>query len=464
MIKVIANSENAYKLMHEGVLAFARAERQGIRIDMDYCEMTKKHIVTEIQRVEEEFKQTTFFKHWQHSAKNNVNIYSNFQLARFLYQVKKIEPPYRTTSGQGSTDEESLQQLNIPELNLLLSIRKMKKIKDTYLDGFVKEQVNGVLHPFFNLHLVRTFRSSSNSPNFQNIPKRDEDTMLLVRRALFPRIGHQLMEIDYSSLEVRIAACYHNDPTMIKYITDPTTDMHRDMAVQIFKLNNFHKESNEYKYLRKAAKGGFVFPQFYGDYYKNNAKLMACNWCKLPEARWRPGQGIDFESKHISDHLISQKITSLDKFTEHIKGIEDDFWNRRFPVYQQWKNQWWSLYQKNGYIDMHTGFRCSGIMKRNDAINYPVQGAAFHCLLWSFIELDKFIICNSLQTKLIGQIHDAIVLDIYPPELEIITKHIRYVTTIALPNHWKWINVPLDIDADLGDVNDSWADLKPYKI
>ena len=128
--------------------------------------------------------------------------------------------------------------MGIPELDNLLRIRKLKKVRDTYLEGFLREQVNGYIHPFFNLHLVRTYRSSSDHPNFQNIPKRDKEAMNIVRRAIFPRPGHQLLELDYSGLEVRIAACYHKDKTMLRYIGDPHSDMHGDMAKQIFIIDD----------------------------------------------------------------------------------------------------------------------------------------------------------------------------------------------------------------------------------
>ena len=464
MIEIQPNTEAAYKLMHDGILALARAERQGMRIDMEYCERKHAHITRKIERMEKQFRETKFFKHWQHSSKSAVNIFSGPQLGRFLYSVKKLQPAYTTASGQGSTDEEALQQLNIPELNALIEIRKLKKIRDTYLEGFMKEQVDGYIHPFFNLHLVRTFRSSSDSPNFQNIPKRNKEAMLLARRALFPRPGHQLMEVDYSGIEVRIAACYHEDPTMLEYIHDPTKDMHRDMAVEIFKLDDFDKTVKQHSHLRAAAKNGFVFPQFYGDYYGNNAKSMACNWGSLPEGRWKKGQGVELNGGNLADHLISQGVKSYDDFVNHIKNIEDRFWNVRFPVYQKWKELWWQEYQRKGFINMHTGFRCSGLMGKNDCINYPVQGAAFHCLLWSLIRIDAMIRKYNWKTRIIGQIHDAIVFDVYPPELEIVARNIRLVTTGDLPRAWNWINVPLDVEADLGDVDASWADLKPYEL
>ena len=196
---------DAYNLLHNGVLAFSRAEQQGIRVDMDYVERKKAWLVRKMDKLEEEFKETKLFKHWQHSSKSKVNINSNAQLAYFLYNVKKIEPVKFTPTGQGATDDEAITQLNIPELELLSNRTRYKKPWDV-LNGFEKEQVDGYIHPFFNLHLVRTFRSSSDSPNFQNIPKRDEEIMQICRKALYPRPGHQIVEIDFSGLEVKIAA------------------------------------------------------------------------------------------------------------------------------------------------------------------------------------------------------------------------------------------------------------------
>ena len=109
---------------------------------------------------------------------------------------------------------------------------------------------------------------------------------------------------------------------------------------------------------------------------------------------------------------------------------------------------------------MLTGFTCVGEMGKNNAINYPVQGAAFHCLLWSLITLDKFIIDNELRTRIIGQIHDSIVLDIYPPERQIIIDAITDITTRQLLNEFKWIIVPLKIDFEIGEIDGSWADMK----
>lgn len=463
MLHVPQNINAAYALFHEGILALALAEKQGMRIDLEYCKIKEIELTAQIATLENKFKECSLFRHWQHSTKGPLNINSNYQLAHFLYNVKKIPPAKFTITGKGATDERALEALNIPELNILLQARKLKKLRDTYLKAFIREQVNGYIHPFFNLHTVLTYRSSSDSPNFQNIPNRDKEAMQTVRKAIFPRVGHQLLELDFKALEVSIAACYHQDPTMLKYLKDTTTDMHRDMAEQIFFIK--FSKCPEHSLLRSAAKNGFVFPQFYGDYYKNCAIALATTWGKLPEGKWKGTHGIQLpEGITLGTHMAQHGIDTMDKFITHIKHIENDFWNNRFPVYRDWKEKWWKEYQKKGYINMFTGFSCKEIMGRNDCINYPVQGAAFHCLLWVFIRLSKIIASKKWKSRLIGQVHDSILIDVYPPELKELALTIHLVTTGDLPNNWKWITVPLTVNAEVAGVDESWADLSPFEL
>ena len=145
-------TQQAYTLLHEGVLALSHAEQAGIRVDVDYVEQKKIELTEKIDQLEAEFKATNFFKHWEHSSRGKVNINSDEQLRHFLYTVKKLKPPKLTVSGVGATDKDALQQLNIPELNILLEQSKFKILRDTNLDGFAREQVNGYIHPVFNLH------------------------------------------------------------------------------------------------------------------------------------------------------------------------------------------------------------------------------------------------------------------------------------------------------------------------
>lgn len=460
------NLYSAYDLLHKGTLALARAEQEGIRIDLDLTRRRHLKLTNQINQLEEDFKNTKFYKRWDHITKGSVNINADPQLKHYLYNVKKLTPPKLTPSGAGATDEASLKALDIPELNDLIRIRKLKKLRDVYLNGFITEQVNGYIHPNYNLHLARTYRSSCDSPNFQNIPIRDKEAKRIIRTCLYPKPGHQLLEIDYSGLEVGIAACYHKDPTMIEYIkTDPSA-MHTDMAKQIFFFGNeFDKDVEPYKTIRNAAKNAFVFPQFYGDYYGHNV-LGLSEWVEIPvKGKYKSSQGLELPNGiHIAEHMINNGLKSVDHFTDHLCDIEHHFWNERFSVYNTWKRKWWRQYQKKGYFDTLTGFRCSGVMNKKDVINYPVQGSAFHCLLWSLIELDKIIIEQGFKSRIIGQIHDSILFNIYPPELHDVIVIAKEVTQVKLLNQWNWIIIPLSIEADLCQIDQSWYYKKPIDL
>lgn len=458
-------TKEGYKLFHDGVLAFSKAEQVGMRVDTEYCKKANEELTEEIENLRDELMEMKLIKHWKHYFGESFNLNSNHQLGKLLYDIRGIEPVKTTPSGKGSTDEESLSELDIPALDKLLEMRKLLKIRDTYLEGFAREQVRGRIHPIFNLHLAVTFRSSAQAPNFQNIPKRDEKAKEITRKAIYPRKGNQLLSVDYSGIEVRIAAAYHQDPNMIKYIKEPESDMHGDMACQIFFLDEMDKSNPKLKRLRSAAKNGFTFPQFYGDYYVNCAEYLGVKWGELPKKRFKPGQGIKVtEDKHLSDWLMENGVKSYQAFERHIEEIEDDFWNRRFRDYKQWKDDMWNKYREKGYLDMKTGFRYSGTMRRNKVLNAPIQGSAFHCLLWSFIRLTEISEEEDWNTKLVGQIHDEIMLDVDPDELEHVKKTTKRVMCEDLKEHWPWINVPIDIDADITPVNGSWYEQEECEI
>ena len=820
-MKIEIATPDAYKLFHEGALAFAQAEREGIRIDIEYCRRKKEHLERKIKYHQKQLEDTKLYKRWFHIYKNKINIHSNQQLSKILYQIMKIEPTKTTETGQGSTDEDALRRLNVEGIDLILAIRKLTKVKNTYLEAFMREQFEGFIHPSFNLHNVRTYRScvakgskilvmrdftehpdgipieevkagdyvycfdndlnpairkvlwagktghkevvrihwvgkgghgkgyldvtpehlirlvngeyrpaadldpelndfrnkkdskhlpkvrvlsccrvkdtlrftghlrhgngilehhliykeffgeikageiihhkngnhldhrpenlekttpsihssyhgsnapehikqkrikilndnrhkimykygeenhtslklskweclrklakakgqvskvdcdfgtfkkylkkyeidpwvarrrydrngnyitrrqlknlgtpikvgeivrkfglnykkaqqmleergflyvkpgkarnpygrkgipgnhiitkiewigktvdvydieveechnfianeicvhnSSDGPNFQNIPKRDKEAMKICRQAILPRPGHMLIEADFSALEVNISECYHKDPVMMKYLLDDASDMHLDMAKQIFMMGEMSKKTPAHAILRQGAKNSFVFPQFYGDYYGNNAHGLV-EWAKLPNGKWKDGLGIELpDGTTISTHLRAKGIKSFDQFTEHLKAVEDDFWNRRFKAYGQWRKKAVKNYQKRGWLKLHTGFVCSGVMRKNEIVNYPIQGAAFHCLLFTFIELSKIAAREKWKSKIVGQIHDSILIDALPVELDRIKEALRIIVKERLPKAWKWIIVPLEIDIDEYGIDSPWV-------
>jgi len=206
-MNVFPVTDQAYQLLHDGALALCRAELYGMRVDVEYCEKKQKHLTRQINRLRNRFLDSPLGRKWRKLYGGKINLNSDQQLAKILYDVMGITPPKHTESGAGSVDTEALENIGLPELTEFLRIRRLQKVRDTYLGAFVREQVGGYLHPFFNLHLARTYRSSSDSPNFQNIPKRDKEAMEICRRALLPHPGHQLGMIDFSGIEVCISAC-----------------------------------------------------------------------------------------------------------------------------------------------------------------------------------------------------------------------------------------------------------------
>lgn len=462
-MKIEATTKDAYQLFHEGTYALARAERVGFRFDIDIANKHKADLTTQIEELEKKIENSDFFKHWQSTTRQPVNINSPDQLGKHLYGTLGLKPPKLTKTNKGSTDVQSLEKLNIPEIGFLLEIRKLKKIRDTYLGSFFREQANGVIHPSYSLSFPITFRSSCSNPNLQNIPVREEQAKFITRSCLFPRKGHQLLEVDYGQLEVRISACYNNDQKLIYDILHG--DMHTDMAKELFMIDDFDRSIDGHSTLRNASKNGFVFPEFYGSYYKNCAESLVCQWGGLSnDSNWRAKQGIEVEpGYYLSDHLRAKGFKNLHQYTQHVEHVEDMFWNERYKTYTQWKKDWYAKYQRTGYVDLKTGFRCIGVMSENDSINYPIQGAAFHCMLWSFIQIDKQLRKRRFKTRIIGQIHDSIILDVHPKELDEVAALVYDVTVNQLPKHWDWITVPLEVDADIGEVDAPWYSLQSFK-
>lgn len=431
------NTYDAIKLMQEGSMALARAERNGIHIDMRYCHRTLKRITRKCDKIDEELRDSELYTKGRKEYGKKFNPESNEQLAYILYEVLGHDVTKTTATGKNSTDEEALRATGNKDVLKVLEKRKLTKVGTTYIGGFVREQINGIIHPFFHLHFVRTFRGSSSNPNFQNIPNRDPEMKALARTAIIPRPGHMLLAADFSGVEVRVATCYHKDPEMIKYNSDSTKDMHRDMAMECYKI----PQKLISKVVRNSVKGKFVFAQFYGDYWKSCAQGM---WQDvLDEKTYKLDDGTTLLS-----HMRSVGLGNLPRFESHIEKVEKNFWGKRFPKYAEWKEEWWDGYQERGYFDTLTGFRCGGIMSRNDAINYPVQGSAFHCLLWSLTRITEIGIKRKWRSHVVAQIHDEIVMDVHPDELEEVTEVLNYIMQEALLEHYKWIIVPIEVEIE----------------
>ncbi len=423
---------HGYELFMEGQEIFSKVELNGINIDTDYYEKTIERITKKQGLLRKKILAYKELESW----KGDFNFNSSDQLRQLLFIDLGYTGIKKTKKDKESTDQEVLEKIGTPFTKKILEYKKLDKIKGTYLTGFLRNSFEGKMYPSFNLNLVASYRSSSDSPNFQNVPVHDEEAQQYCRIGIKPSRGRQLLEVDYSGMEVRVSACVHKDPVMIKYIKDPKSDMHRDVAKQLFLKEEISKEE------RYAAKNNFVFAEFYGSYYVQTAEAL---WKNSPEG--------------------AVPFSKYSKWERHVKEVEDDFWHKRFKVYDQWKRDIWNRFQKDGKITTVTGFVITGHLDRKQACNYPIQGPAFHCLLWSFIQMQKYHLPkNNLSTTLLGQIHDSSIYDLVPGEKKKLFPIIRKVSTVDLREHWQWIIVPMDIEAKISEVDGNWATMEEIKI
>ena len=449
---------SAYNLIHQGALALSHISQTGMRIDTDYCERMMEEVETKIKELTLDFDGSDLGRQWKKKYGSSYNMGSDTQLGAMLYDEMKLEPPSYTDKFNPSVNQTALEALNIPDLKIFLEIRKWNKANSTYFGNILREtNDDGFLRPFFNLNTVATYRSSSSNVNFQNIPVRDPEVGVMIRRAFLPRPGRQIFEPDYGGIEVKVAACYNHDPVFIEDIL--AGDMHRDMAMECFILTPEEmgtKGDKMFDTIRYCSKNMFVFPQFYGSYFVSCARDL---WEAIDQMGLKTAQGVS-----LKRHLKSKGIRNQATFEKHLEKVEDEFWNERYSVYTSWKDSNIKNYDRNGYIDTLTGFRCQGVMTRNQINNYPIQGSAFHCLLWSLIQINNWLRDSALETKIIGQIHDSIAFDLVPEEKDEVIEKVLRVTTEDIREHWDWIILPLEVEADLTPIDAPWSDKKEIRM
>jgi DNA polymerase-1 len=463
MIKTRSATAEAYKLIHEGALALADVECNGICIDVAKLDSHIETVGSKIKTMEDRFRQTDLWRDWKKQFSHKANLGSREQLAHMLFVEMELPTSGHTAGGKAKANEEALEMCDHPAARNYLRLAKMQKLHSTYLTGIRREVCGNKIHPFFRLHTTLTYRSSSDSPNFQNMPIRNPAMARWIRAVVTASPGNQLAEVDITGAEVKVAACYHKDPQMLRYINDKGTDMHRDMAAQIFKLPH----NQVPKKVRQAAKGGFVFSQFYGDWYVACARNL---WNEIARSDLKTEAGVCLYD-HLRQNGIAERGACTDSksakpgtFEMHLKKVERDFWKRRFQVYGKWREDWWAAYQRDGYFDTLTGFHITGIYGRNSVTNYPIQGSAFHCLLWALVKLNRWLRKNRMKTKIIGQIHDSMLLDACPQELPDVLAMAKQLLCVELKKQWKWLIVPMEIDADVSPVDGSWLDKEAFTI
>ena len=421
--------EMAYQLFHNSMIPFTNMEHRGIKIDSGVLRKLEKDTEKRLKEIDDAEKRlresggmdtkSNFLKRFKIKYGKEFNRNSTKQNQELFFDIIGIKPTKLTTgaknAGRGldsiyncATDNEVMQEILNNEdegtdlhkfVEGCLEKAELTKLLGTYIKGILPLiGEDGYLHPSFLLHSVSTYRSSSEKPNFQNLPVRKKIASEM-RRAFVPR-NDLFLEVDFGANEVRYIATMSGDRNLIRDINNGV-NFHRYFASLLFEKPESEITDEEYY----QAKNGFVFPCFYGSYHVTIAK-------NYPE--WKKS---------------------------HVKKVEDKLW-LRFRGVKEWQDRLTREYTRKGCIETSLGFRFvwgkGAPMSRNNQYNSPVQGTAFHRLLWAIQKIDRMFIRLGLRSVIVGQIHDSIVVDLAENEKLLVIKIIeKYMKCQA----WEWDNI-----------------------
>ena len=433
----------AYKFYFDILLVLMEVEDTGVPIDIPYFKQKQVELGVKIDKLSYEIKNNDTVVEFEKAGKE-FNDSSSLILKSFIYEFLKVKPTKTTATGKPSLDSEVLSGLagTHPVVSKIVEKRKLLKVRDTYIQQFINWGVNDRVHPVFNLHLPATYRSSCSNPNIQNIPVHNQKQAGIVRRGVKPKGDNVLVEIDFSAIEVRVIAICTQDVELMKYIKDPSSDMHKDCAAKVFDCSTDEVTSG----MRYLVKNRFVFPVFYGSFYRN------CG-----ESIWQESINIDIdETKSVYEYMMSEKSWSKSFFIDqHMRKVESEFW-QKFSGVRKWQRFMAEKYHKTGYIDTLFGFRCRGILSRNAIFNYPIQGTAAHILLWSLSTLHKELKQKDFKAKIVMQIHDSIILECPIDERDEVLKIANDTMCNRVREKFPFINIPLAVEMESTSVGGGW--------
>lgn len=409
--------KRANDFLQKGNAVLTKMTYRGIDTDKSYFIKEYNNLEKEMNKLKKEILTTEEVLLFEKKTGQSFDMQSSLHLRKLLFgkDFMNLGSTKQTTTGLDSVDADTLERLDIPFAKKIVKIRKTKKIQD-YLGLIAKTTNADKIHPYFDLHLARTGRSSSSSPNLQNFPKRDEYANKLIRSGILAPPDWQLLATDFGAMEVRGFAWYSKDPTLVHELTNGM-DPHGVWA-EFLGCSRFD------------AKNAFVFPLIYGSYHKNI---------------------------HRELQLRGYEKISL----ERCQQAENKFWDKYHHA-KEWQERLLHNYYKTGYVDSFFGFRRRGIISRNQAVNFPIQATCFHCLVWSFNRLDEISQKEGWKSYQIGQIHDENLFKLWPEEFAHVGKTIERVMVDELIAEFDWINVPPLAEVSLSKIGGSWSSMSDF--
>ena len=387
----------------------AAMELEGINLDKDFLNSLSEQLNSDISNLE---------KNIYEAAGEEFNIASPKQLGIILFEkMKLVDKPKKTKTGQYATGEDILSYLAKDHdiIQKILDFRGLSKLKSTYVDALPLqvEELTGRVHTDYMQTVAATGRLSSNNPNLQNIPIRTERGRQ-VRKAFIPRNeDYTLLAADYSQIELRVIAALSKEETMIEAFKHGE-DIHASTASKVFNVP-LKEVTREQRSNAKTVNFGIIYGvSAFGlsnqtDLSRSEAKeLIDTYYATYPKLRNFISEQIDF----ARDNGYVQTVLGRRRYLKDI--------NSRNAVVR-------------------------GAAERN-AVNAPIQGSAADIIKIAMINIYEKLQEGKYKTKMLLQVHDELVFDVYKPELETI----KTLVKTEMENAYK-LEVPLDVDLDIGD-------------
>ena len=389
------------------VPVLAEMETNGVLLDTDALAETSKVLTSRMTQIEQEIYKL---------AGHQFNIASPKQVGEVLFgEMKIVDKPKKTKTGQYVTSEEVLQQLRskAPIVDHILEHRGLKKLLGTYVDALPKliNPRTHHIHTSFNQAVTATGRLSSSDPNLQNIPVRGEEGKE-IRKCFIPEPGCLFFSADYSQIELRVMAHLSGDKNMIEAFREGY-DIHAATAARIYK-EKIDDVSRDQRTKAKRANFGII----YGITVFGLAE-------RLDISRDEAKQLIDGYFETFPEvHAYMEKAKQLAR--EH--GYAETFFHRR------------------RYLPDITSHNATvrNFAERN-AINAPIQGSAADIIKIAMVRIYERFCREGIKSKMILQVHDELNFSVLPEEKERVEKIVLEEMQNAYP-----LQVPLVADSGWG--------------
>ncbi|PBQ34873.1 DNA polymerase I [Sphingobacteriaceae bacterium] len=391
------------------IKVLANIEREGINLDVPALREFSAQLQGDITLVEKEI---------QDFAGTKFNVSSPKQVGEILFDYLKIvEKPKKTKTGQYATGEDVLSKLENahPIVSKILDYRELVKLKNTYVDTLpelVNEKTKRI-HTSFNQVVAVTGRLSSDNPNLQNIPIRTERGRQ-IRKAFIPRDSdHILLSADYSQIELRIVASISGDKNMCEAF-QLGKDIHTATAAKVFGVAEADV-TKEMRYKSKSVNFGIIYGQ--------GAFGLSEN---LNISRG--------EAKELIDNYFKEYGAIKSYMDETINFARENGYVKTLLGRKRWLRD---ITSNNATVRSYA--------ERN-AINAPIQGSAADMIKVAMINIYKEFERQNFKSKMLLQVHDELVFDIYKPELELVKPIIEKLMSEALP-----LAVPVEVGLGTGE-------------